>query len=36
MAALVASLDMTAESGSAAILDREHGAPSRRGQRRAM
>ena len=36
MAAITAALDMTAESGGAATLDREHGAPPRRGQRRAM
>jgi hypothetical protein len=36
MAAIAAALDMTAESGGAATLDREHGAPPRRGQRRAM
>jgi len=32
MVALAAPLDMTAENGGAAILDREHGTPSRRGQ----
>jgi hypothetical protein len=36
MAAIPAALDMTAESGSAAILDREQGAPLRGGQRHAL
>ena len=36
MAAITAALDMTAESGGAATLDREHGAPPCRRQRRAM
>jgi hypothetical protein len=36
MAAISATLNMTAESSGAAILDRGHGAPSRSGQRRAM
>ena len=36
MATIAATLDMTAESGSAATLDREHGTPPRGGQRRAM
>ena len=36
MATITAALDMTAESGGAATLDREHGAPPRRGQRGAM
>ena len=36
MAAVAAALDVTAESGGAAALDRGHGAPPRGGQRRAM
>ena len=36
MAAIAAALDMTAERGGAATLDREHGAPPRRGQRPAV
>ncbi|HEY0908951.1 MAG TPA: hypothetical protein VGD75_01820 [Bradyrhizobium sp.] len=36
MAAITTALDVTAESSGAATLDREHGAPSRRGQRPAM
>src|ERR1700688_3884727 len=36
MAAIAAALDMTAESSGAATLDRDHGAPPRGGQRRAM
>ena len=36
MAAIAAPLDVTAESGGAATLDRDHGAPPRGGQRRAM
>ena len=36
MAAIAAPLDVTAERGGAATLDRDHGAPPRGGQRRAM
>ena len=36
MTAITAPLDMTAESGSAATLDRDHGTPPRGGQRRAV
>ena len=36
MAAIAATLDVTAEGSGAATLDRGHGAPSRNGQRRAM
>jgi hypothetical protein len=36
MTTIAAPLDVTAESGGAATLDRDHGAPSRGGQRRAM
>ena len=36
MAAIAALLDVTAESGGAATLDRDHGAPPRGGQRRAV
>jgi hypothetical protein len=36
MAAIIAPLDVAAESGGAANFDRVHGAPSRGGQRRAM
>ena len=36
MAAIAARFDVTAERGGAATLDRDHGAPPRRGQRRAM
>ena len=36
MAALVALLEMAAESGGAAHLDGRHDAPLRRGHRRAM
>ncbi len=36
MPAIAALLDMTAESGGAATLDRDHGAPPRGGQRRAV
>ena len=36
MAAIAALLDVTAESGGPAILDRDHGAPPRGGQRRAI
>ena len=36
MAAVAAPLDMTAERGGAATLDRGHGTPPRGGQRRAM
>ena len=36
MAAIAAPLDVTAERGGAATLDRGHGAPPRGGQRRAM
>ena len=36
MAAVAAALDMAAECCGAADLDRGHGAPPRRGQRRAM
>jgi hypothetical protein len=36
MTAIAAPLDMTAESGGAATLDRDHGAPPAGGQRRAM
>jgi hypothetical protein len=36
MAAIAATLDMTAESGGAATLNRGHGTPPRGGQRRAM
>ena len=36
MAAIAAPLDVTAESGGAATLDRDHGAPPRGGQRRTV
>src|SRR6202011_5809503 len=36
MATIAARLDVTAKSGGAATLDREHGAPPRGGQRRAI
>ena len=36
MAAIAATLDVTAKGSGAATLDRGHGAPSRSGQRRAM
>ena len=36
MAAIAATLDVTAERGGAATLDRGHGVPPRRRQRRAM
>ena len=36
MAAIAAPLDVTAERGGAATLDRDHGAPPGGGQRRAM
>src|SRR5271167_1271614 len=36
VAAIAATLNMTAEGGGAAPLDRGHGTPSRSGQRRAM
>jgi len=36
MATIAARLDVTAKSGGAATLDREHGAPPRGGQRRAF
>jgi hypothetical protein len=36
VAAIPAALDMTAESGGAATLDRDHGTPPRGGQRRPM
>ena len=36
MAAITAPLDVTAESGSAASLNRSHGPTPRCGQRRAM
>ena len=36
MTAIVALIDMTAEGGRAAALDRDHGAPSRGGQRGAI
>ena len=36
MAAITALLDVTAKSGGAATLDRDHGAPPGGGQRRAM
>ena len=36
MAAIAATLDVTAEGSGAATLDRGHGTPPRNGQRRAM
>ena len=36
MAAIAAPLEVTPESGGAATLDRDHGAPPRGGQRRAV
>ena len=36
MTAIAAPLDVTAESGGAATLDRDHGAPPRGGQRRTV
>ena len=36
MAAIAAPLNVTAESGGAATLDRDHGASPRGGQRRAI
>ncbi len=36
MAAIAASLDVTAESRGAATLDRDHGTAARAGQRRAI
>ncbi len=36
MSAIAALLQVTTERGSAATLDRGHGAPMRGGQRRAM
>ena len=36
MAAIAATLDVTAESGGTAPLDSGHGAPPRSGQRRTM
>ena len=36
MAAVIARLDMTAERGGAAVLDRDHRAPPLAGKRRAM
>jgi hypothetical protein len=36
MAAIAATLNMTAEGRGAAPLDRGHGTPPRSGQRRAM
>ena len=36
MTAIAAPLDVTAESGGTATLDRDHGAPRRGGQRRAV
>jgi hypothetical protein len=36
MAAITAPLDVAAESSGAAVLDRDHGAPPRGGQRRAV
>ena len=36
MTAIIASLEVTAKSGGAAILDRDHGMPLRGRQRRAM
>src|SRR5437870_5936226 len=36
MATIAACLDVTAKSGGAATLDRDHGAPPRGGQRRAI
>ena len=36
MTAIAAALDMTAECGGAASLDRDHGMPPRGRQRRAM
>jgi hypothetical protein len=36
LSAIIAPLDVTAESSGAATLDRDHGMPLRGGQRRAM